>query len=311
MTTIYLSAATRLEGPCAATIGFFDGVHRGHRYVVEQLRRLARERGWLTAVVTFDRHPRQVLHDGWQPQLLTTLAEKEALLAATGVDRLVVLPFTGTMAALGARQFMEQVLLGQLGVRLLLTGYDNHFGHREPGQQEGFAHYVAYGRAMGMEVAAAPSAPYTVEGQPLSSSLVRRLLGEGKVEEAACCLGRPYTLGGCVVHGEEVGRRLGFPTANLDPDDGRMIPRSGVYAVRVDGFGIGVTNIGTRPTFDGHQQTIETHLFDYHGDLYGQRLTIAFMARLRSEQHFDTPEALARQMAADAQTAKKLLTLNS
>jgi riboflavin kinase/FMN adenylyltransferase len=298
-----------------ATIGFFDGVHRGHQFLVEQLRKLASNRGLRTMVVTFDRHPRQVLQPGWQPQLLTTLKEKEQLLQLTGIDRLVVLPFTKQTACLSARDFMQQVLSDQLGVRMLLTGYDNRFGHRSEDCNEGFEDYAAWGRELGMEVVCGlplTAPPSTINHPPstISSSFIRRLLGEGRIEEATQCLGRPYNLPGKVVHGEQQGHRLGFPTANLCPNALRIVPGGGVYAVRVhtaEGLYGGMTNIGLRPTFDGHRQTIETHLFNYDGDLYGKRLTIDFLTRLRDEQHFDSPEALARQMALDAQAAQNIL----
>lgn len=296
----------------AATIGFFDGVHRGHQYLMEQLRRLAAERSLLPMVITFDRHPRQVLHGGWQPCLLSTLEEKEALLRQTGIGRLVVLPFDEELAALSARDFMRKVLREQLGVRLLLTGYDNHFGHREKGCAEGFPDYVGYGQELGLEVVCGQ--PLVVDGTSVSSSLVRQTLGEGRVEEAARLLGRPYALSGTVEHGEQQGRRMGFPTANLHvatPE--KLIPAGGVYAVRVQlendsRSWPAMTNIGQRPTFgEGHLQTIETHLLGFSGDLYGRRITLSFVRRLRDEQHFSSPEALARQMAIDAEQCKNIL----
>ena len=297
----------------AATIGFFDGVHRGHQYLVEQLRRLATERNLLTMVITFDRHPRQVLHADWQPCLLSTLEEKETLLHQTGIDRLVVLPFDAELAGFSARDFMRQVLREQLGVRLLLTGYDNHFGHREKGSTEGFSDYERYGRELDMEVVA--GLPLVNEGTSVSSSLVRRKLDAGLVEEAALLLGRPYDLTGTVEHGEQEGRRMGFPTANLHVATlGKLIPAGGVYAVSVqmadDGLSWpAMTNIGLRPTFgEGHRQTIETHIFGFSGDLYGRRITLSFVRRLRDEQHFSSPEALACQMAIDAEQCKIILS---
>lgn len=299
----------------AATIGVFDGVHRGHRFLIERLKTEARQRGLGTMVITFARHPRQVLCPDWRPQLLTTPGEKEVLLRQTGVDRVVMLPFDQQMAQLSARQFMEQVLHKQLGVLLLLTGYDNHFGHRSEraAGAEGFADYVAYGRELGMEV---------VGGQPLregdvcfSSSLVRRLVSEGDVTAAAHCLGRPYELSGQVVHGEQIGRELGFPTANLQPaDDCKLLPLAGVYAVWVSIGGScekklrGMMNIGHRPTFDGHRTTLEVHILDYSNNLYGQDISVAFVRRLRDERHFDTREALVAQMGKDRQQVEQIFS---
>ena len=329
----------RTDVPVAATIGFFDGVHRGHQFLIEQLQCEARKRGLRSVVITFDRHPRQVLQPWWQPSLLLSLTEKERLLRQTGIDDLVVLHFDEQMAALSAHDFMQQVLRQQLGVRLLLTGYDNRFGHRSKGSIEGFEDYVAYGNELGIEVVKAPPCPAvmidgTVDGEShtatVSSSLVRRLLSEGRVAEAATCLGRHYALQGTVVHGQQKGRTMGFPTANLQlNDDCQLVPQNGVYAVvatidveratlnverscasdqRESKTFFAMTNIGLRPTFEGHRQTIETHIFGLDADLYGRQLTVEFVERLRSEQPFPSPDALARQMALDAATAQQLLT---
>lgn len=294
-------------GRYAATIGFFDGVHRGHQSVIEQLCSLAQERQLQAMVITFEHHPRQVLHAEWQPQLLSSLDEKAELLAKTGIDKLVVLRFDETMAQLSAQQFMEQVLKRDLQVQLLLTGYDNRFGHDRTAD---FNDYVQYGKAMGMEVVCGQ--PLDVEGQRVSSSLVRRQLAEGKVAQAAVCLGRPYAIPGQVVHGEQIGRQLGFPTANLQPDDAcRLVPANGVYVVLVKVEGQlhqGIMNIGTRPTFGGHTQTLEINIFDFIGNLYHQRMTISFIERLRDEQHFHSPEALVEQMHRDVEQAKAILS---
>lgn len=314
MKVISLTDETRLTGNYAATIGFFDGVHRGHRFVTEQLRQLADTRGWPTMVITFDRHPRQVIQTDWQPLLLTTLDEKIQLLATTGIDLLVVLPFDQRMASLSASEFMQRVLVNQLGVRLLLTGYDNRFGHRTADTSEGFADYVRYGRGMGLDVICSTAAP----GEKVSSSTIRRLLSEGNVADAAMCLSRPYSLSGTVVHGFQQGRTMGFPTANmlLADDSQRLIPKDGVYAVRVSLDAQSptlpaITNIGMRPTFDGHRRTIETHILDFTGNLYGQTITVYFIDRLRNEQHFASPEDLARQMADDEKAARRCLASSS
>ena len=333
MTTIYYDSSLHLQGTFAATIGFFDGLHRGHRYLLEQLRQVADERRQQTMVITFDQHPRQTLQSEWQPMLLSTFAEKQALLATTGIDVLLVLRFNRMMAALSAHDFMRSVLSEQLSVKTLLTGYDNRFGHD---RVQGFDDYAAFGRELNIEVLLAkplppfntqystpqrPNSP-TPNTAPVSSSLVRRLLQAGDVAEAAHCLGRPYTLTGQVVHGQQIGRRLGFPTANLClTDPCKLIPKAGVYAVKVTILSssnllppssfllppsTALMNIGTRPTFDGHEQTLEVHLLDFSGDLYGQQLTVSFMARIRDEQHFDSPEALARQMALDRDAVLRL-----
>ena len=266
----------------AATIGFFDGVHQGHRFLMERLKQ-----------------------GGWKPELLTQLHEKLKLLKATGIDTVVVLRFNRQMAALSAREFME-LMYDRLGVRLLLTGYDNRFGHD---RSEGFEDYQRYGQALGIEVLCGDA--LTIGQQNVSSSCVRQLLKEGKVEEAARCLGRPYSIGGQVVHGEQIGRTIGFPTANLQPDDDALIPQDGVYAVMVDldngSRHQGIMNIGTRPTFNGTGRTLETNLLEPVGDLYDQQLNIHFIARLRDEQQFPSAEALAAQIMKDKEQATNAL----
>ena len=217
MKTIYLNEQAEKLPPCVATIGFFDGVHLGHCYIINKVIAIAHSNGLQSMVVTFERHPRQVICSDWHPQLLSTFDEKVALLSKTGIDLLVVLRFDASIATLSAHDFMADVLLRQLNVRKLVIGYDNHFGHRLPDSSEGFSDYVRYGRKLGISV---------VQGNPIdtadvrvSSSKVRRLLAEGNVEKAYLCLGRPYQLQGWVVRGEHIGTGLGFPTANLQPDD--------------------------------------------------------------------------------------------
>lgn len=275
-----------------ATIGMFDGVHRGHQFVLQCVIQTARERGLQPMVITFD-------HSARREQLLTTLDEKLTLIRQTGIERIEVLPFTAKLKQLTAHQFMQQVLKEQLNAQVLLTGYDNRFGHN---REEGFNDYVRYGHELGIEVLQLPA-----EGQ-VSSSLIRQLLLKGQVAEAAEALGHPYKLKGRVEHGEHVGTRLGFPTANIVPDSAaQLIPAPGVYAVTCDALK-GIMNIGTRPTFGPHSQTLEVHLLHYDGNLYGQQLSVAFIQRLRDEQRFDSMEALQRQLQRDAQQAEALLT---
>ena len=296
----------------AATIGFFDGVHLGHRYIINKVVMMARQEKLSSMVVTFEQHPRQVLHSGWCPQLLSTLDEKVELLSQTGVDCVSVLRFDETMAALSARDFMHDILLQQLGVRVLVTGYDNRFGHN---RAEGFDDYVRYGREMGMSVV--QGRPVDVGSVRVSSSKVRRLLTEGQVEQAAECLGRPYAVSGRVVSGEHIGTQMGFPTANLQLDDEcKLVPASGVYAVNVklassSALYHGMMNIGCRPTFGGHIQTLETHIFHFGGDIYGQQMDVQFVSRIRSEIKFDSREALALQLEADLHRAEAALNKKS
>ena len=306
MRTIYLSELQEPLEPCVATVGFFDGVHRGHQYLISQMKAVAAEACLKTTVVTFATHPRQVLDPSWQPQLLTTLSEKTALLSELGIDNLVVLEFDRLMSLLTAREFM--VLLNhRVGTRVLITGYDNRFGHKS---NECFDDYVRYGTDIGMRVVLGK--PFLLNDLSVSSSKVRHFLAHGDVEMAASCLGRPYVITGCVVEGRQVGRQLGFPTANIEPSTAeKLIPASGVYAVWAtleDGEQrAAMMNIGTRPTFEGKRQTLEVNILDFEGDLYGQQVTIAFVARLREEQRFDSPEALVAQLNEDKDNVRKIL----
>lgn len=299
------------QTPCVATVGFFDGVHRGHRFLIDKVMATAHQMRMSPTVITFAIHPRQVLSADRHPQLLSTLDEKTALLAQTGVGRLVVLPFDAAMAALSARDFMANVLLRRLGVRVLVTGYDNHFGHRVASSTEGFDDYVRYGRELGIDVL--PCSPFDADAFRVSSSKIRCFLQAGDVEQAAQCLGRFYQLTGEVVRGEHIGTGLGFPTANLQPlCADKLIPAPGVYVVRICVGDAqeqlsGMMNIGRRPTFDGEHLTLEVHIFHFSANLYGQQISVSFVRRLRPEMKFDSREALAAQLAVDAQQSENIL----
>ena len=311
MKTIYLSKQSVPLPPCVATIGFFDGIHVGHRYLIGRIIETARDKGLLSTVVTFEHHPRQILQPKWHPEMLSTFEEKIVQFTNTGIDQLVILQFDEAMAALSARDFMHDILSARLGVRLLVIGYDNHFGHQTPGCTEGFDDYVRYGREVDMNVVR--DLPFMAAGIRVSSSKVRQFLAEGDVALAARCLGRPYELAGRVISGQHIGTSLGFPTANLQPIDAeKLIPAPGVYAVwvRIEGsheLKRGMMNIGCRPTFGGNSQTLETHIFHFTGDLYGQLVTVLFVSRLRTEARFDNREALIAQLQGDARQAEEIL----
>ena len=290
-----------------ATIGMFDGVHLGHQFVLRHVVDTARETGLQSMAITFDQTMRR-------DQVLTSLSAKRLLLSKTGVNRIEVLQFTDELRQMTAREFMEQVLKEQLDVKILLTGYDNRFGHD---RKEGFADYVRYGQELGIEVRALPPAPSNGmgmgEGPTISSSYIRRLLADGHVGKAFEGLGYPYTILGRVEHGEHIGTKLGFPTANIVPvDKSQLIPAAGAYAVKVRmensvEWKHGMMNIGMRPTFDGHQQTLEVHIFLLSEDLYGQQLLVSFVERLREEQRFESIEALMSQLQQDAVLAEQIL----
>lgn len=282
-----------------ATIGFFDGVHRGHQFMIDSLTTMAHAQGRQSLVITFDRHPRQVVHADYVPQLITTTDEKLQLLHATAADRIEVLHFDAQMAQLSAYEFMRQVLHEKYGVAMLLTGYDNRFGHN---RAEGFADYVRYGEEMGMKVL--QNTPIDIDGMRVSSSLIRRLIAEGNITEASNCMGHPYSITGSVAHGFQEGRRIGFPTANIVPESAeKLVPGNGVYATRVSVEGgewmPAMLNIGTNPTFQRQQTTIEAHIIGFEGDIYGRKVRVEFGRKLRDEQRFESVEALQKQLETD------------
>lgn len=284
-----------------ATVGFFDGVHRGHRYLIEQVCETAARRGMHSMVITFPVHPRKVLHSDYQPQLLTTRAEKERLLKATGVDCLEWMDFDEALSQLTARAFMQR-LYDDYGVRILVVGYDHRFGR---GRSEGIEDYVRYGEEIGMEVVRAEELPGGA-----SSTTVRKALESGDIQLANDTLGYAYFLQGQVVHGFHNGTGLGFPTANLQVEPDKLVPRIGAYCVRVgirQGTGCeptgslpGMLNIGNRPTLNnGTERSIEVHLLDFRGDLYGDVLRVDFLEFLRPEQRFLSMDELHSQLEAD------------
>lgn len=282
-----------------ATIGFFDGVHRGHQFMIDSLTTMAHAQGRQSLVITFDRHPRQVVHADYVPQLITTTDEKLQLLHATAADRIEMLHFDTQMAQLSAYEFMRQVLHEKYGVATLLTGYDNRFGHN---RAEGFADYVRYGEEMGMKVL--QNTPIDIDGLRVSSSLIRRLIAEGNITEASNCMGHPYSITGSVAHGFQEGRRIGFPTANIVPESAeKLVPGNGVYATRVSVEGgewmPAMLNIGTNPTFQRQQTTIEAHIIGFEGDIYGRKVRVEFGRKLRDEQRFESVEALQKQLETD------------
>ena len=302
-----LKAAAAPDGmqlqACVATIGFFDGVHRGHQFLIRHLVETARQDGLASTVITFDEHPRKVLQSDYQPEMLSTLDSKLLLLSKTEVDNAVVLHFDRQMAALSAREFMQQVLHDHLNVKKLFIGYDHRFGHN---RADTFDDYVRYGKEMGIEVI--KNEAFQIDGVNISSSVIRSFLKEGEIEMANQCLGYPYTIIGKVVNGYHEGRKLGFPTANLDISHfGQLIPAPGVYAVkaRMENTVVwkhGMMNIGTRPTFNGKGMTLETHIFNFDGDIYDQLLLVSFVKRIRGERKFESPEELTSQLKEDEET---------
>ena len=290
-----------------ATTGFFDGVHTGHRLVIERLVSLAHERGDESLVVTFWPHPRAVLQDGARElRLLTTLEEKKAMLAALGVDRVEVLDFTRAFASLTAEQYLRDILRTRLGVTTLLVGYDNRLGSDRLTAPA----LAPLAQEVGIELIELPPLSFRAESRNLevSSTKIRCALQDGRIEEATSMLGYGYSLTGVVVAGNRMGRTIGFPTANLRLYEPlKLVPARGVYVVEAEVLGKkyrGMTDIGTRPTVGGTFPTIETHILDFDEDIYGLPLTITFLRRLRDEIHFPSLEALKQQLLLDREACR-------
>ena len=284
-----------------ATTGFFDGVHLGHRLVIERLVSLARERGDESLVVTFWPHPRAVLQDGARElRLLNSLEEKKQLLRGLGVDRTEVLDFTRSFAALSAEQYLREILRDRFEVTTLLMGYDNRLGYDRltAGPLRSLA------TSIGVELIELE--PFGMDENPqthISSTTIRKSLEQGDVTWAAEMLGYGYTLRGVVVAGNRLGRTIGFPTANMKLYEPlKLVPGRGVYVVEAEVLGKkyrGMTNIGLRPTVGGSFTTIETHILDFDEDIYGLPLRITFLRRLRDEVYFPSLEALKDQLEKD------------
>ena len=289
-----------------AAVGFFDGVHVGHRYFIREMQQLAGERGLSTAIFTFPVHPRIVLEADYRPKLLNSLDEKLKLLATTGVNYCVVMDFTPGLAACPAYDFIVKILSQQWHVRSLLIGYDHRFGHN---RTDGFDEYMEYGKSCGMEIVHASS--YNRNERAVSSSQIRQLLSERRVEEAARLLTYPYRLKGTVVRGCQEGRKIGFPTANLEINDScKVWPGMGVYAVWVytgKARYKGMLAIGNRPTMGGTQVTVEVHLLHFSGMIYKQSIEVEFIQYLRENRKFDHPEALQAQLRKDQLQVEALL----
>lgn len=298
-TVIYNGEGARME-PCVATVGFFDGVHRGHQFLIKDVIGEAREAGLQSTVITFDTHPRKVLDSDYIPELLSTPESKLLMLSKTNVDNCVVLRFDKQMAALSAREFMKEVLHDKLNVRKLIIGYDNRFGHDGSGD---FEDYVKYGSEIGIDVTR--GAAFVVNGMNVSSSLIRKYIYQGEIEMANRCLGYPYFITGNVINGYHRGRKLGFPTANLDTRTlTQMVPAGGVYAVKarvlpsLEGKRA-MMDIGVRPTFEDDKTSLEVNIFNFSGDIYGRDLRVEFIHKMREDVKFDSVEALKRQLRED------------
>ena len=283
-----LEDVERRSGGRSVAVGTFDGVHLGHRKVIEGS----------DSVLTFDPHPVSVVAPQHTPKLLTPLERKAELIEALGVQELIVIRFDAEFASKTADQFVDDVLVGALGAKRVAIGENFRFGHKAQGDPRLLAADKRFDTVVHPLL--------EVDGEIVSSSHIRGLLLAGEVAEAAALLGAPYQLRGEVVHGDERGRELGFPTANLVPEEALACPGHGVYACLADGAPAAVS-IGVRPTFQtGRGELIEAYVLDFDGDLYGRELRLDFLARLRGERRFETAEALIEQMHSDVQRTREI-----
>lgn len=288
------------------TVGTFDGVHRGHWEVLDEISRRARATDGRAVLLTFDPHPLRIVKPEVAPRLLTTPDEKKEILAESGLDYAVFLRFTPELSRYPPERFVREILVGRLGVAELVIGYDHGFGRDRSGDA---GTLERLGVELGFDVDVVTPVP--MDGGPVSSTRIRRAVAAGEMEEAAQGLGRPYSLRGVVVRGDGRGRALGFPTANLRIGHvDKLLPRAGIYAVRGvlrSGRLAGALHLGPRPTFKGSAPTVELHLLDFEGDLYGDEIRVDFVRYLREILPFDSPEALIERMHGDVNDARKIL----
>lgn len=285
------------------TVGTFDGVHRGHREVLEEISARARARSRVSVLVTFDRHPLEIVRPEEAPSLLTTPDEKKEILALSGLDYVAFLPFTKDLSRYRPHEFVDLVLVRRYRVAELVIGYDHGFGRSRSGDVETLREA---GRRHGFEVDVV--AEVDVGGEAISSTRIRRAVAEGRMGDAARGLGRPYSLRAPVVHGMGRGKELGFPTANLRPPEHRkLLPAEGIYTVRASlstGIHEGLVHLGPRPTFAGSPPSLELHLLNFDRDIYGETVHVEFLARLRDVAQFGSPGELVEQMRRDRERAQ-------
>jgi riboflavin kinase/FMN adenylyltransferase len=290
---------------CVLTIGAFDGIHVGHQEMIRVLRECAARHRLPAALLSFEPTPREFFAKGTPPARLTRFREKFEALQRYGVDRFVCLHFDERVRCLGRDEFVSEVLVKALGARHIVVGHDFRFGRDNAGDVASLRALAASGN---FEVTEVP--PFVVDGERVSSSLIREALNVGDMARAAKLLGRPYRMTGKVIDGEKLGRKLGFPTANLRLHR-RATPLAGIFAIRVSGGGLnnapGVASLGTRPAVNGKELLLEAHVFDFDGDLYRKSLHVDFIAFLREERWFADMDALVAQMNRDAQQAREIL----
>lgn len=308
MIRIDISETKRInDAPLVATVGFFDGVHIGHQHLIEQVKAEAQRLGLPAAVITFPVHPRKVLQADYQPMLLNGYEEKMERLSATGIDYGISLPFTRELSQLTAQEFMHTVLKNDIGVHTLLVGHDHRFGRN---RENDFSAYKRFGNEVGLRVMAATE--LQENGENISSSKIRNLLKNGDIRKANAFLSYHYTMSGKIIEGYQVGRTIGFPTANIRAwEPYKVIPQLGVYAVLVHIQNVvyqGMLYIGRRPTLNHDSETsIEVNIFDFDENLYNQSIAIEFVDFIRGDIKFDTLEQLKEQIHRDKDKVMAIL----
>lgn len=294
-----------LAGPMACGLGNFDGVHLGHQRLIRELLKQSKIKGIESAILTFEPHPTKILHPEKTDPLIMTLKQKENVIKSFGIDNLIFAPFTRDFSRINYKDFIKDVLIKKCRAKTIVVGFNYRFGSRGEGNAAILKEACA---KEGIDTIIIP--PVTYEGKIVSSSLIRSLIREGNVKKAGEFMDRPFSIEGTVVYGDARGRKLGFPTANVAYSPDIVLPAHGVYATLVIWQGKtlkGVTNIGTKPTFNKSQTTLEAHIFNFNGQIYGQMLEVVFVEKIREEIRFDGPSELISQVKKDFARAKNIL----
>jgi riboflavin kinase/FMN adenylyltransferase len=296
--------------PSVVTIGTFDGVHLGHQKIIKRLQNVAKEKGLQSVILTFFPHPRMVLQHAVEIKLLNTIEERQELLSHLGLDHLVIKKFTKEFARLSPEQYVRDILVKELNAKHIIIGYDHRFGKN---RRANIKDLITFGKQFGFKVE--EISVQDVEDVAVSSTKIRTALNRGDVKTANAFLGYDYFLTGRVIKGKQIGKQIGFPTANIEiKEDYKLIPKTGSYVVKSyieDNLVYGMMNIGTNPTVDGTKQSIEIHFFNFNQDLYNKRIKIELLDRLRDERKFESLEHLQSQLKIDKVNALKVIEKKS
>lgn len=308
MATLVYLKDVRCDPNSVVTVGTFDGVHAGHRVLIERVRQQAQHRNGRSVIITFDPHPREIITPGKAGiKLLTTLDERCEILEEIGIDLLLVIPFDRDFSLLSSEEFIRDIIYKKIGVSEFVIGYDHHFGRNREGTIETVE---SLGNELGFD--AKIVSKQEIGEQTVSSTAIRKTIsGEGNMEKAAKMLQRLYRLNGVVVHGHKRGKEMGYPTANIQPQDPRkIIPKNGIYTVKLrfnQKWHGGMMSIGLRPTFQDQNRVLEVHLFDFDRNIYGQKVQLRFLKRTRDEIKYESVKALVKQLHKDEHQSREIL----